>query len=68
MVKNCGKPKLSGPDFGPYRVYVYDHVRKSFDYREIKNAIAHTWSEEDRGVYMVYDRDTERAYFRWQGR
>ncbi len=63
-VKNRGRPKLIGPAFGAYRIMVYNHASKSFDYREIDNAIAYTWSEEDSGVSMVYDQDTGLAYFR----
>ncbi len=48
---------------GPLSIVVYDHATESFTFHEIANAISYTWSEEDRGVYMVYDEDQGRAYF-----
>lgn len=54
---------LSGPHYGPYEIEIYDHAKRSFGFHKIDDAIAFTWTEEDRGVYMVYDRGSGRAYF-----
>ena len=55
--------ELRGPIYGPYSVHYYDHDQGRFDEVAIEDAIAHEWREEDRGVYMVYDRERKRAYF-----
>ena len=67
-VENFNATELIGPDFGPDRSLVYNHATKSFNFREIDNAIIYAWSEEDRGLYLVYDQDAGRAYYYWHGR
>lgn len=62
-VSERNRPKLTGPRVGPFRILVYDHANSTFAFYEITDAIAYTWSEEDRGVHMVYDRDMGRAYY-----
>ncbi len=62
-VAQRSRPKLTGPHTGPYEILVYDHAKGKFASHQISNAVAYTWSEEDRGVHMVYDQDTGRAYF-----
>jgi hypothetical protein len=59
---------LEGPKRGPFRLLGYDRGARAIDWRELPNAVAYQWHEEDRGIYMVYDLDEGRAYYWWHSR
>ena len=67
-VQNRRDGDLEGPTRGAFRVLRYDDATADFAWRDLKNTIAYTWNEEDRGLYMVYDLDGGRAYYWWHSR
>jgi hypothetical protein len=62
-VKHWSDMPISGPSFGPTEIIRYDHDINRWEHREIKNAIRFDWNEEDRGIHLVFDSDTGRAYY-----
>jgi hypothetical protein len=62
-VRNRSRPKLRGPQRGPWQVLRYNHATGAVEKHQLENTIAYTWSEEDRGVSFVYDLDAHRAYY-----
>lgn len=57
------RDELTGPHFGRFTITTYSEKTSSFEQRVIPNAVAYTWSEEDRGTQIAYDLDAERAYY-----
>ena len=55
----------------PYTIYRYGPYSPGADPSlevEIYNGHLFTWSEEDRGLYIAYDKDTGRAFYRSHSR
>lgn len=54
---------LVGPRHGSSLVLAYDPATRTCAFQLIDEAIAYEWSEQDRGVSLVFDRQSSRAYY-----
>lgn len=54
---------MRGPSYGRTSVVRYDHELNRWEVREIENGILFRWNEEDRGINLVFDRQSGRAYY-----
>lgn len=67
-VKTHTRPTLSGPIYGRYRILACNPAVTGQHWVELTDTIAYTWEEEDRGLYLVYDRNQKRAYYQSNSR
>lgn len=61
-VEDHDQLNLTGPHRGRFVIMVGDEQGRFLN-KEIPDAIAYSWREEDRGIAFVFDRATARAYF-----
>ena len=62
-VRNYSPSRLTRENNPPFEIPRYDHELEAIDYMEIQDGMLYSWTHEDEGTYLAYDRHSGRAFY-----